>query len=241
MLSADKYNPEGIIFIMIENKVVALIFRSVAFLIILYGLLIHTGLLSGSLFLNSLMFYTILSNFLALVMFGILLVKTVREWAIREDVPKAEYFDRFEMICSVDLLLTLVVYWGLLAPNAFSMGQVVGLFSFENLSVHLFAPLMCLADYILFTKSHALKYKDIYMTLIFPLFYLLFVTIAGFVGYIFRYDPYGHPIRFPYYFFDYDRIGAGAFLYIGGLVVFFLILSHIFYFIDKKWEKPKLI
>jgi len=145
------------------------------------------------------------------------------------------------MVCVVDLLVTLIVYWTLLAPGAFSMSENAKLWSFGNLSVHLFTPLLCLIDYILFAESGSLKYSDVYAILIFPLSYVAFSTVAGFSGYIYRTSSIdGSPVRFPYFFMDYDQLGLRAILYIGGLIAAFLVLSHAFYFLDRKWKKRAL-
>ncbi|MFV0412409.1 MAG: Pr6Pr family membrane protein, partial [Oscillospiraceae bacterium] len=102
-------------------------------------------------------------------------------------------------------------------------------------------PLLCMADYVLFTESGHLRYADVWAVLIFPLFYVAFSSAAGFLGYVYRVRENGVPVRFPYFFIDYDQVGVFAFAYIGGLVAFFLLLSHLLYFLDKKVKKPVLL
>lgn len=224
---------------MIQNRIAALVFRVGGFLFALVGLLTHIDIFSGNLNVGLFMYYTIQSNILALIMFGILAIRTIK--GLREDGKwgTTSYFARFEMICVIDLLLTLIVYWVLLAPQTFSMAGDFTLFTFDNLSVHLITPALCLIDYILFTKSSHLKYRDVYYVLIYPLSYVGFTIVAAKLGYVFNISPVdGNPVRYPYFFFDFDRVGAKAFLYIGGLVIFFLILSHLLYFLDKKIKKP---
>lgn len=226
---------------MIKDRRFAIVFRSAAFLITLFGLLMHMGILDGSFTLSPLAYYTIQSNILALFLFGLLLVKTILCYRQDGTYGKTGFFPRFEMICAVDLLLTFFVYWLLLAPGAFSMGGDYSLFSFDNLSVHLFTPLLCFADYILFAEPHHLKYRDIYGILIFPLGYVAATSAAGFMGYVFRISEDGQPVHFPYFFYDYYQVGATAFLYIAALVVFFVGLAHLLYLLDRKWNKPVLI
>jgi len=99
--------------------------------------------------------------------------------------------------------------------------------------------LLCLFDYILFSESRRLKYRDVYYVVIFPLSYLALSSIAGLAGHIYGISSSdGAPIRFPYFFFDFDRIGALSIAYIAGLVVFFLIIGYIFYYVDAKLRKP---
>jgi hypothetical protein len=187
-----------------------------------------------------LMYYTLQSNALALVLFAMLAYRTAKGLRLDGIAGSAGYFSRFEMVCSVDLLLTLAVFWVLLAPSMFSMDGDSYLWSFRNLSVHLFAPIFCVVDYILFSDSRSLKYQDAYYVVIFPLIYLLFSIFAGLSGYVYRQSADdGGPVRFPYFFFDFDRIGAKSLIYIFGLIIFFLLVSHGFYFVDRKIRRPR--
>jgi uncharacterized membrane protein YhdT len=190
------------------------------------------NIFGGGMFFERLMYYTILSNILALFMFGLLLIKTVIAYNRDGKHGETGFFARFEMVCVIDLLLTLLVYWVLLAPVAPAMGDQYAIFTFANISVHLLAPLFCLIDYILFTESGHIKYRDVYAVLIFPFLYLAFTSAAGFMGYVYRLSADGRPVRFPYFFMDYDELGLKAFLYIGVLFFLFLLIAHGFYWID---------
>ena len=225
---------------MIQDRRVAVIFRFISFLIALAGLLLHMNIFIGEFFHWRLMYYTIQSNILALFMFGLLLIKTIIGYAREGKYGKTGFFARFEMVCVVDLLLTLIVYWALLAPGVSGLGDEFKILSFHNFSVHLITPLLCLIDYILFTESGHLKYKDVYAITIFPLLYVLYTSIAGLTGYVYRISADGRPVRFPYFFFDFDEIGLKAFLYIGVLMAIFLLFAHVFYWLDKKLKKPLL-
>ncbi len=223
---------------MIQNRLTATIFRGASFLFALIGLLEQMGIFRGKFSLASFMYYTIQSNLLAFIMFGILLVRTIK--GLKEDGihGRAGYFTRFEMVCTVDLLLTFIVYWVLLAPRSFSMNGGFNLWTFGNLAVHMITPLLCLVDYILFAETGRIKYRDVYAILIYPLSYVLLTTIAGYSGYVYNISIVdGKPVRFPYFFFDYDRIGSGAFTYIVVLVLLFLVISHMLYFIDRRWAR----
>ncbi|MFV0412703.1 MAG: Pr6Pr family membrane protein [Oscillospiraceae bacterium] len=226
---------------MVRNRRFALVFRVGAFLFSLLGLLSHLGIFSGKLSLGILMYYTVQSNILGVVMFAVLALYTAR--GLRKEGAKgsAGYLPRFEMVCVIDLLLTLLVYWVMLAPQSFSMTSSYSLFSFDNLAVHLITPLLCMADYVLFTESGHLRYADVWAVLIFPLFYVAFSSAAGFLGYVYRVRENGVPVRFPYFFIDYDQVGVFAVAYIGGLFAFFLLLSHLLYCLDKKVKKPVLL
>ena len=141
----------------------------------------------------------------------------------------------------IDIMLTMFVFWVLLGPDLFTMNGPFAPFQFSSLATHLVTPLLCLLDYILFTDSGHLRYSDVYLVLIYPLVYMVRTSIAGLLGYVYRVNPDCTPLRFPYFFYDFDRIGAQSLLYIGVLVLFFLLLSHGCYWVDKKVKKPVLI
>ena len=211
-----------------------LTFRVSALLFTLAGVLAQTGVFGGTLHFGTFMYYTIQSNLLAVAYFALLTVRTVRG---QSNLP------RFGMVCSVNLLVTFIVFWGLLSH----MFGASYLLSFENIAVHTVTPLLVLADYILFNKARHLKYRDVYYTCLFPAVYMVFTTIAGLAGYVYYYVSMFEqglsswatttPVRFPYFFLDFDRIGWLAAAYIAGIVAFVLLLGHGMYWIDKKGRK----
>lgn len=223
---------------MIKNRMTATIFRGAAMIFALGCVMRQVGVFSGSVNFPIMMYYTIQSNILAGVMFAILFFRTLKGLRAEGAKGSAGYLARFEMVCVIDLFLTFFVYWVMLVPQSFSMDGDMGLWTFDNLAVHLITPLLCLVDYFLFTKPGHLKYKDTFAVLIYPLSYVLVTSIMGFCGYDYGYlGANGLPVRFPYFFLDFDQLGLMVFAYVAALVVFFLILSHIMYFIDKKRAK----
>jgi len=220
---------------MIENKRAAFIFRLASFFIATAGLLDLMGVFRGNFYTNVLYYYTAQSNIFAVFMFGILSVKAFT--GLRNDDGKgACYFPRLLMICTVDVLLTFVVFWILLVPQ---LAGTFPLWTFSNLAVHAITPLLCLADYILFTEPRKLMYRDVYYVTIFPLCYVAVSSILGLTGHVYGIAADGMPIRFPYFFFDFDRIGLLSLVFIGGIVVFFLIISHVFYYFSHRTKNSK--
>lgn len=225
----------------IRDRRVALAFRVFSIVFILVGLIDETNVLEGNLNPGVMLYYTIQSNILGLILFALLAFKTWK--ALRHDGPigKTGFFPRFEMVCVIDLLLTLVVFWVLLAPRSFTMDGEYNLWTFSNFAVHLVTPLLCLVDYVLFAETKHLKYRDVYAVLIFPLLYVVFSSLLGLTGYEYRISADdGLPVHYPYFFFDYDRVGVMSLAYMGVLVAFFLVLSHLLYLVDRVWKKPQL-
>ena len=229
---------------MIQNKRFALAFRLCALVFAVTGLLKQIGLFEGTISLRSFMFYTIQSNLLAVLLFAFLAIRTGE--SLREGVHgSVGWHSRIGMVCAVDLLVTLVVFWVLLVPEV----PATYLWTFDNIAVHTVTPLLCLLDYILFSEPRRLKYRDVYYVCIYPLCYVAFTSIAGLAGYVYYFSntfssPSSStsdiaPVRFPYFFLDFDRLGFMAGVYIGVIVAFFLMLSHAIFFIDRKIRMPK--
>ena len=225
---------------MIQDRRFALYFRLCAFLFAVAGLLKQIGVFGGTINFSSFMYYTIQSNLLAILFFAYLTIRTAK--GLQEGRKgNVGWYSRLGMVCAVDLLVTLIVFWALLAPQDIDPNY---LWTFENIAVHTITPLLCLLDYIFFSNNHSLKYRDVYYVCIFPMCYVIFTSIAGLMGYVYYYvgvvsDPFSSyiksvPVRFPYFFLDYDRLGMMALIYIGVILVFFLLLSHIIYWIDHK-------
>jgi hypothetical protein len=225
---------------MIHDRRVALGYRifSLAFSII--GLMAVTHAFTSDFSVSIFAYYTTQSNILGAFLFLLLSIRTTK--GLREDGKQGSvsYYPSFEMVCVIDLLLTLLVFWALLAPTTFTMSSTFSPFEFSSIATHLITPLLVLLDYLLFTDSGHLRYQDVFLVLIYPLIYLALSSAAGLLGYVYRLRPDGSPVRFPYFFYDFDQIGAQALLYIGALIVFFLLLSHGFYLFDKKVRKTVL-
>lgn len=226
---------------MICDRRVALLVRVCFTLLVLTGLLSHTGILSGAFNPPTLMYYTIQSNVLALVLFAGLTVRTFV--GLRSEGPKglSSYAPRFELVVTIDLLLTLVAYWTMLAPISFSMVGTTYLVSFDNFMVHLVTPLFCLIDWVLFARPGSAKRVDILASLVFPFCYIIFATIAGALGYVFRIAPDGTPVRSPYFFIDFANLGWTALLYIAGLAAFFLVLGYLLYRFNQRGKASRSI
>ena len=227
---------------MIQNKRFALIFRLGALLFALAGVMKQIGIFEGTVSFGSFMYYTIQSNLLAIILFALLVVRTAK--SLRDGATgSVGWHSRFGMVCAADLLVTMIVFWALLAPTV----EAAYLLTFENIAIHTVTPLLCLIDYILFSEPKRLKYRDVYYVCVFPIGYVIFTTIAGLAGYVYGYEgimssPFSSyiemvPVRFPYFFLDFDRLGVMALAYVGGILVFFLILSHVIYGIDRRARK----
>ena len=220
---------------MVKSKKVALLYRIASLLIATAGLLDLLGVFQGNFYTGVLYYYTAQSNIMAIVLFIMLTVRTITGLH-KGNEKSAGYFPRFSMICSIDILLTFIVFWVLLVPQ---LAGTFPLWTFSNLAVHAITPLLCLFDYILFAEPRRLKYRDVYYVTIFPICYVVISSIIGLAGHVYGIAADGLPVRFPYFFFDFDRLGMLSLAYIGGIIVFFLVISHIFYYLSHRKVFPK--
>jgi hypothetical protein len=223
---------------MLRGKNISLYFRVFALIFIIIGLLFHLHVFYGTFRPSQLMYYTLQSNVLAVILFIVLIYSNSK--AIKEKNEEKESVTRFEMVCVIDLLLTFFVYWIMLAPKEFERGD--NLLRFANLAVHFFTPIFCIADYFIFAATKKSKYKGVYYALIFPLSYVLYSSIAGLCGYTYGTARDGSPKHYPYFFMDYDRTGSASFLYIVMVAVILILIGHIVYYASKKVRTsvPKL-
>jgi hypothetical protein len=229
---------------MIKNKKFALAFRLCAMLFGIIGVMAQVGIFRGRVSFTAFMFYTIQSNLLAIGFFGFLAIRTAR--SMKEGLKgSASWHMRLGMVLSVNLLVTFVVFWALLVPVVPSWY----VWTFENFAVHAITPLLCLLDYILFSEPRKLKYRDVYYTCIYPTFYVAHTSIAGLLGFVYGYEgiissPFSSyieivPVRFPYFFMDFDKLGAMAIVYTIGILAFIILLAHVMYLTDRKLRKAK--
>jgi len=217
---------------MVKNRVFALCFRSAAFLFCFISILHNIGVFAGEITGVSLLYYTLQSNILVIIMFGILTYKTAVGLKKDGRCGSCSYYPRICAAVLLAIILTLIVFWALLAP----VMEIDYLPTFSNLSVHLIAPLLMLADYILFTESGKLKKRDPFIFTLVPVLYLIQATILGFAGVNYQPDA-EKAVYFPYFFMDYYETGAWVALYIVAIAAFYIGLGYLLWFIDYKRGK----
>ncbi|MDR2196466.1 MAG: Pr6Pr family membrane protein [Coriobacteriales bacterium] len=212
------------------NRVFALCYRAAAFVLCLVGLLDTTGVLRGDFKGEMLLFYTTESNLLVLVMFGLLIARTVV--SIRREGTRgpASYHERLSAVVSLAIAVTMLVFWLLLAPT---FGDTAFLLTYINLQIHLITPLLMLFDYLLFAVPGRLKRQDPWLFTLIPLAYFIQATILGFSGYVYTVLP-GGPQHFPYFFLDYYTLGGWVFAYGIAILAVFVGLAYGLLFVDRR-------
>jgi|GEM_PF-1493621 len=229
-----------------KRRIYSLTFKSIAALIVLAGI-IHNmidpwGSSEGLYGIAVFMYYTLLSNALVLGVFVALIVRDINiliklKKNIEVQIPKRCLLYVIQAGTVVSIMLTFLVFWGLLAPPVFMGDDVISLLYFNNLSTHLLAAIFMTVDYFVFTPRGHLKFNDIWWFTIFPIFYLVFATIGGFAGVVYRIHADGYAVRFPYGFMDYDRTGWLVIPWFIGIAVVFIGMSLLIYWLDKRLNK----
>lgn len=225
---------------MIKDRLIALIFRAAATIEALFGILVTCGVFGGaSAGATMLMYYTVQSNIIVLGLFLFLTGKTAYDLAKFGRYGSASYAPRLEAMFMIAITLTMVVFWGMLAPTA---GDAWGyIASFGNIAVHTITPILMILDYVFFTESPHLKKQDPWLCLAIPYAYFLFATIMGFSGAV-TYTGFGDTVtRFPYFFIDFDLQGWFVALWVLLLTGVFVGLMYLLKYLDGKFKKPQLL
>jgi len=220
-----------------HNKIFALGFRAFAFLFAVWGVLAIMGVFKNAFQPMGLMMYTVQSNILVAVFFGVLLAKTVLSICGGEKRPVSSekpygFFPRLSAIVTLAIFVTMLIYWCILVPIAPGTG-IRRFLAPDNLAEHLITPLLMLADYLIFTERGKLKKYDPLLCTIIPYIYLAQVMTLGLTRTV-KYDFIGSDSHFPYIFLDVDIFGAWVILMIAGITVFFLGIAFSWRLLDKK-------
>jgi len=216
-----------------KDRIFVAIFRAVAAVLILFGILAGLNISGSETNYTGLLFYTYQSNILAMLFLLVLAVRTVVDIIKNGRVGPVSYFERFSAFTALSIFITMFIFWPLLAPLG-----LIDLWTFDNLMLHLFAPLLMIADYLLFTKCGKLKKNDAFLFMIGPLFYYIQATILGFSGVsygVFNDVEY----FFPYFFMDYYTIGWWVAAFVPSMFVALWAMGHGLFVLDRKRGRQK--
>ena len=206
----------------------AFYYRSFAFIFSVWGIVSHIKLFDSSPRLQGLMTYTVQSNILVCIVFGILACKTYKKMNSSDNDGVYSFIPGLSFAAMIDIILTMLIFWVVLAPTNWAG---LTLFSADNLAVHLFTPLLIITDRILFYKGCNMPVKNILSATVFPYVYVIEAYINGKLKLVMFGEVSGGSY-YLYPFLNFDRLGWGVLVYIALLTVFFLIIGFLFY----RWE-----
>ncbi|MDR0697461.1 MAG: hypothetical protein LBF68_08035 [Christensenellaceae bacterium] len=221
-----------------NNRITAIVFRGVAIILCLFGLLDGMGLFSGGTNATALLYYTNQSNILVLGMFIVLIIFSLKDVTKNGIKGSSSYCERATGIIMLTISVTMIIFWLVLAPVMIAGGMGTSyMLSFANLQLHLITPLLIIIDYFVFEKPGMMKKQDPWYFAAIPLLYLIQATILGFSGVVYSTLENGEVQHFPYYFLDYNTLGWKVGVYIVVVLIFFVSLAYGLLFFDKKRAK----
>lgn len=176
----------------------SLTLKLVAFVLMIFGVIANmsgTGdFMAGG---KSLFYFTIQSNIVAAIVSLIGVIFDLQKLKGKTIKPSV-WFDYLKFIATIGVTLTFIIFWGLLAARM----PLFYLYSFSNLTLHTFGPLLVVIEYIFFTSTFKPNKKTLTVAWLFPLFYFIFAMILS----LFNVD-FGYDMKVPYFFLDYHKLG----------------------------------
>lgn len=147
---------------------------------------------------TALNFYTLQSNLWIFILELVLLVLTIIEDVKQVSIIK-EKMVVLKFVMTVAILVTFIVYWSMLAPYV-AQKNVLAL---SNVILHAISPILMLVDFLVFDREYTFKKNNVYLTIIPPLYYLIFAMVRAEIS-----DTvFTQGSRYPYWFIDIDTFG----------------------------------
>ncbi len=211
----------------IHSRSASLAFKLFIAIIGTFGLVMATGLFTGNPETSFPFMFTNISNIAVALYFWGAAIAIMRGAADGHApwLPKLKYA----------LMLAITVTW-LVAHFLLNGGLVFmgGTFHLDMLILHYIVPMCTIADWLLFDSKGHMSWTDPLTWPLFPLCYLVYVAICV-LG--FGVSVLGEEGRWPYFFVNFDVLGAMAFAYIAVLLIAFVALGFVYVAIDKQLAK----
>lgn len=233
-----------------DKSVIALVYRTVAFCFGVLGLvLICEFKTSGFMNCGPFVFYTIQTNIISTVVFGLSSAYTAY-CLIAKKVKRAVLCigASIQLATVLYIFVTFFVYWVVLYPSAPGGGGKRAIDVFANVLVHGVVPILALLDWILFMPHGRIKPISAAFWLSYPILYYVFTIVRAHVG-DYLYVANGVKLMYPYFFIDvgfWDKTLAGKFpseVVIAAIVILMLLLfyglSRLCIFVDGKMGGSK--
>lgn len=159
-------------------------------------------------------YYTNISNYFVFAVSAIVLADTVKRVYAGEKEGFSRKIRTLKFMATEMILVTFLVYITLLGkPFTADFWRNLG-----NLSYHVFAPLLFIADYILFEEKKSVSVFAPLLSIIIPLVYVCYIFILGAVIEGFEY---------PYFFLDVNKLGySGVIVWVAVLAAVFTVLGY---------------
>lgn len=213
-----------------NNLVVKLIYRLVlccvsALAVLLTFRIFYVGQGPSKLSWEFLKYYTNLSNYFVFALSVVATADTVKQLLGKKQGEYGGFVRTFKFVTTVMILVTFLVYLVLLGePFTADFWRNLG-----NISYHVFAPLLFIADYILFEKKRRLSVFAPLYSLVIPLVYVAYVFALGAVIPGFEY---------PYFFLNVNKLGyGGVCIWVLILLAVFTVLGYLLWLWNRVYEE----
>ncbi len=166
-------------------------------------------------------YYTNISNYFVFAVSVIVLADTVKRVRSGEKEGSNRKVRTLKFMTTVMILVTFLVYLILLGePFTADFWRNIG-----NLSYHVFAPILFIADYLLFEEKKSISVFAPLYSISIPLVYVCYVFILGAAIEGFEY---------PYYFLDVNDLGyGGVMVWVVILVAVFTVLGYLLWLYNR--------
>lgn len=188
-----------------KNAICSIVTKCLLICSVLSGLLLcfsdASGFMGGTMLL---LYFTNQSNiWIGAVALALLIVQLV-------SLKKGKYvMDKklalIQQIFTVSITLTGVIYCFVLVPAFLAAGGDFNPFSLTQMLLHVFSPLLAIADFVFFMRGVSFKKSECLLATI-PPFYYLFFSMIGY----FKHWDFGMGANYPYFFLNYGS-PAGLF------------------------------
>jgi len=197
---------------MIIKQIFHKLYLLICSLVVLHGTILIMSRQTGSFDVGAFRAYTVLSNYLVVIGFILMLVLYNSKSKIRSYISVSVL---------VSISVTGLVYNLVLVPV---MPEAEMVFSYySNFVTHLFSMLLALFNYFFFEKKGTLTFKHILAGMVFAIVYwIVFVSIGEKINY------------FPYFFMNHTEIGWGmTFIWFGIIIAVIAVLGFMLVLFDK--------
>ena len=224
----------------------ALIFRIVAFIISLTGIIMHLSagrfMSEGFMIKHNMAYFTIQTNIFISVLFLILIIKTLVNRKNTDKIKIAVINPVIHTGLTFYITITMLGFWVLLAPTT-GINSSPYIFC-SSMLLHTVTPLLAIADFLIFVPHGRLVKKDVLKWLVYPAVYLVFVFIYSKTitepYYSFNINGTKFDLMYPYPFLDAAFMGVkGVIIAVIVLIILFALLGLLYIWIDKKLGKIK--
>ena len=213
----------------LRSRPLALLYRLIGVVLIAMGLIRLIDPLGSSPVWVALLFYTTMSNVLALVWMIAQSVWTSVDIGRRGVRGVSTISARWGAPVMMVITVTMLVYLIVLVPASYVQEGDYEPFTLTDNLIHIIAPLLLIGDWLLFAPKGRLRRIDPLLWLLIPLAYLVFAFVYGALG-----GRFGDVGKYPYPFMNVDILGVGGVaLQVGMIAVGIVVIGYVYVVVDK--------